>query len=226
MAKSIFITGTSTDIGKTYVSALIVKALKNSGKNICYYKPALSGAEIINGSIYAGDAEYVKKVSGIDEDTNNIVSFIYEYPASPHLSARLENNLFSMDKCVYDYNNLCSKYDYILAEGAGGIICPFYYENNKVVMTEDIIKRLSLPAVLVSSCGLGSINSAMLSINYIKSNGIDLKGIIFNGYKGSLIEEDNIKFIKEYSNVPVLAVVNYGDSEINIKGEVLESIFE
>lgn len=220
MAKSVFITGTSTDAGKTYVSALIVKALKKAGKNICYYKPALSGAEIVDNKIYAGDAEYVKKISGIDEKTENIVSFIYKYPASPHLSARLENNLFNLDKCAEDFNKLSNKYDYILVEGAGGIICPFYYEDNKLIMTEDIIKKLSLPAVLVSSCGLGSINSAVLSIDYMKSRGIYIKGIIFNGFRGGLIEEDNIKFIENYTNVPVLSVVKYGDSEIDIEDSI------
>ncbi len=74
MSKSIFITGTGTDIGKTYVSALIMKKMINENMNSCYFKPVLSGAEKRQGRIYAGDIEYVKEISGLNEDTKNMGS--------------------------------------------------------------------------------------------------------------------------------------------------------
>ncbi len=98
MSKSIFITGTGTDIGKTYVSALIMKKMINENMNACYFKPVLSGAERRQGRIYAGDIEYVKEISGLNEDTKNMGSFIYEYPASPHLAAKLENKPFKIGR--------------------------------------------------------------------------------------------------------------------------------
>lgn len=223
MAKAVFITATGTDVGKTYISSLIVKKMKELSKNICYYKPVLSGAIKKDGELYAGDVEYVKEVSLLKEDTLNMVSFVYEYPASPHLSSRLEKKFFNMEKCRSDFNNLSNKYDYILVEGAGGIICPLYYENKKLILLEDIIKELSLSVILVSSCGLGAVNNALLSIEYIRSKNIGIEGIIFNNYEGSLIEQDNIEFIQEVSSVPVLSVVKKGDGDINI--ENIEKIF-
>lgn len=221
MSKSIFITGTGTDIGKTYVSALIIKKMIQEKMNACYFKPVLSGAEKKDGKIYAGDIEYVKKISGLKEYTNNIGSFIYEYPASPHLSAKLENKPFNMEKVVQDYNKLSEKYDYILIEGAGGIFCPFT-DDFEPVYTKEIINALNTSCILVSNTALGAINNIMLSIYYMKDKQIDIKGLIFNGYKDSLIEQENIKFITKHSGVKLLAVVNYKDNNINID---LKNIF-
>lgn len=221
MSKSIFITGTGTDIGKTYISALIMKKMINDNINACYFKPVLSGAEKINNKLYAGDVEYVKKISGLNEETGNIASFIYEYPASPHLSARLENNPFNMDIVLNDYNRLSKKYDYIVIEGAGGIFCPFT-DNHKPVYTKEIINSLNTSCILVTNATLGVINNVMLSLYYMLDNKIDIKGIIFNGYKGSLIEQDNIKFIAEHTDIKQLAIVKYKDDYIDID---LKNIF-
>lgn len=221
MSKSIFITGTGTDIGKTYVSALIMKKMINENMNACYFKPVLSGAERRQGRIYAGDIEYVKEISGLNEDTKNMGSFIYEYPASPHLAAKLENKPFNMEKVVNSYNKLSEKYDYILIEGAGGIFCPFT-DAYKPIYTKEIIKSLNTSCILVSNTGLGAINNAMLSVYYMRDKKIDIKGIIFNDYKDSLIEQENIKFITENSKLRLLAVVNHKDNNINID---LKNIF-
>lgn len=221
MSKSIFITGTGTDIGKTYISALIMKKMINNNINACYFKPVLSGAEKINNKLYAGDVEYVKKISGLNEETGNIASFIYEYPASPHLSARLENNPFNMDKVLNDYNRLSKKYDYIVIEGAGGIFCPFT-DDVKPVYTKEIINSLNTSCILVTNTTLGAINNVMLSLYYMLDNKIDIKGIIFNGYKGSLIEKENIDFITKHTDIKQLAIVKYEDDYIDID---LKNIF-
>lgn len=215
MSKSIFVTGTGTDIGKTYVSALIMKKMVSENMNACYFKPVLSGAEKRDGKIYAGDIEYVKEISGLNEDTENMGSFIYEYPASPHLSAKLENKPFNMEKVVQDYKKLSEKYEYILIEGAGGIFCPFT-DDFEPIYTKDIIKALNTSCIIVANTALGAINNVMLSIYYMRDKQIDIKGIIFNGYKDSLIEQENIKFIIKHSRLKLLAVVNHKDNYINV----------
>ena len=221
MSKSIFVTGTGTDIGKTYVSALIMKKMVSENMNACYFKPVLSGAENKDGKIYAGDIEYVKEISGLNEDSKNLGSFIYEYPASPHLAAKLENQPFNMEKVVQDYRKLSEKYEYILVEGAGGIFCPFT-DDFEPVYTKEIIKSLDTSCIIVANTALGAINNVMLSIYYMRDKQIDIKGIIFNDYKDSLIEQENIKFIIKHSRLRLLSVVNHKDSSINID---LKSIF-
>ena len=91
MSKKLFITGTGTDVGKTYVAGLIVKKLKESGKNAAYYKAAMSGNERNeDGSLIPGDAMYVKRISGISQSVDEMCPYIYEAAVSPHLASRME----------------------------------------------------------------------------------------------------------------------------------------
>ena len=97
MSKGIFITGTGTDVGKTYTTALLLKKMRET-VNAGYYKAALSGAEIIDGKRMAGDAYRVCKTAGIDGNPNDYVSYIYDEAVSPHLAARNEGNPRNMNK--------------------------------------------------------------------------------------------------------------------------------
>ena len=104
MSKGLFITGTGTDTGKTYITALIVKKLRENGYNAGYYKAALSGAEIKNDTFIPGDAEYVSRISGLSDPYHEIVSYTYKNAVSPHLAARMEGDPVVLDKVLKDYD--------------------------------------------------------------------------------------------------------------------------
>lgn len=102
MSKNIFITGTGTDVGKTFVTGLILKKLRESGVNAAYYKAAMSGNERRkDGSLIPGDALYVKSVSKIEQPLEEMCPYVYENAVSPHLAARLEGNPVELD-CVLE----------------------------------------------------------------------------------------------------------------------------
>ena len=122
MTKAIFITATGTDVGKTYISALIVKKLRELGYNCGYFKPALSGAEVVDGKIIPGDCDYVLKQSGINVPTENYVSYIYKTAVSPHLASEIENNPIKIEKIKSDFERIKKEFDYVVVEGAGGIV--------------------------------------------------------------------------------------------------------
>ena len=120
MTKGIFITATGTDIGKTYISGLIVKKLRECGLNCGYFKPALSGAEIVDNKIVPGDCSYVFKHAGIPLNPLNYVSYIYKEAVSPHLAAEIENNPVKLDKILSDFNRIKKEFDYLVVEGQEG----------------------------------------------------------------------------------------------------------
>ena len=98
MAKKLFITGTGTDIGKTYVTGLILKKLQESGRRAAYYKAAMSGNERDEeGHLIPGDALHVKTVSGITQPLKTMCPYVYETAVSPHLASRLEGDPVQMD---------------------------------------------------------------------------------------------------------------------------------
>lgn len=225
--KKIFVTGTGTDIGKTFVTALIVKKLTETGKQVAYYKAAMSGNDRReDGSLIPGDADYVKSISGIGQSLEEMCPYIYENAYSPHLASRVEGNPVRLEKVEEEFNKLTEKYDFITMEGSGGILCPIGYDEEKIYL-EDIIKKLDLSCVLIADAGLGTINNVVLTAEYMKARNIKLKGIIFNHYtKGDIIQEDNVKMCEELTGVKVIAFVSEKDKELTIPLERLVDLYE
>ena len=149
MSRALFITATGTDVGKTYVTALIVKLLRDAGIDAGYYKAALSGAEERCGKLVPGDADFVARASGMTEPPKNLVSYVYKNPLSPHLAAQIEGNSPELDAIKRDFASALKKYDYLCVEGCGGIVCPICWGERKI-MLEDIIKACGLAVVIVA----------------------------------------------------------------------------
>ena len=108
MAKKLFVTGTGTDIGKTYVTGLILKKLQESGRRAAYYKAAMSGNERDEeGHLIPGDALHVKTVSGITQPLKTMCPYVYETAVSPHLASRLEGDPVQMDVVKEGFEKVC-----------------------------------------------------------------------------------------------------------------------
>ena len=199
MSKGLFVLGTGTDIGKTYFTGLLLKYLRDKGYNASYFKAALSG-EIRDdeGKLIPGDAVEVLEMAGLEEDTDFLVPYIYETAVSPHLASHIEGNPVEWDEVRHAYDSVSQKYEFIVMEGRGGIVCPIRYddsssENN--IMLEDIIKFIGLDVVLVADASLGTINSVVTTVEYLKNWNIHVCGILLNNFKDELMEEDNLKMI-------------------------------
>ncbi len=226
MAKKLFVTGTGTDVGKTYVTALMLKKLLQHGKEAAYYKAAMSGnVRRPDGTLIPGDALHVKTVSGIHQPLEEMCRYIYEASVSPHLAARLEGGPVEMDNVLSGFDDVCSRYDYVTAEGSGGILCPLRFDAQKIQL-EDFIQARSLSCVIVADAGLGTINSVVLTVEYMKSRHIPVKGIIMNHYENSLLHRDNRYMCEQMTGLSVLACVKPGDSDLDIPFDVLDALYE
>lgn len=226
MSKVLFVTGTGTDIGKTYVSGLIVKKLRESGVAAAYYKAAMSGNERrADGSLIPGDAMYVKEISGIRQPLEDMCPYVYENAVSPHLASRLEGNPVGMERVLEGFRKVCGSYEYVTMEGSGGILCPLRFDGEEIWLL-DVIKACGAGCLLVADAGLGTINSVGLTAFYMKARQIPLKGMIFNHFKpGDVMQEDNLKMCEYLTGVRVVACVRDGDTELDIPPEVLKTLY-
>ena len=226
MGKALFITGTGTDIGKTYVTGLIVKKLTDAGLRAGYYKAALSGAEVLaDGTLLPSDALHVAHVAGLaTEDTN--VSYIYRDAVSPHLAAQIEGRPMDFDKVERDFHAAKERTDYLTVEGSGGIICPLRWDAEEHVILDDLVLRLGLSALIVADAGLGTINAAVLTAEHLKMRGIPLKGFIFNNWTGTAMQEDNVQMVEVLTGARVLARVAHGAEELSMAADALAALYE
>lgn len=227
MSKNLLITGTGTDVGKTYVSGLILKKLKESGISAAYFKAAMSGnARGEDGCLLPGDALHVKAVSGIRQSLEEMCPYVYENAVSPHLASRIEGNPVQLAVVLDRFRQICADYAYVTVEGSGGILCPICFDEAEIWLT-DIAKACGLSCLLVADAGLGTINAVGLTAFYLKAQQIPLRGIIFNHYQpGNVMQEDNLKMCEYLTGVKVIACVKEGDLELDISASLLQSLYE
>jgi len=175
--KGIFVTGIGTDIGKTVVSSILVESLHAD-----YWKPVQAG------NLDYTDSDFVKE--HISNANSKILSEVFRLnsPMSPHAAARIDEVTIELNEI-----DLPLSENLVVAEGAGGIMVPL--NDDKMVL--DLMIRLNLPVILVSENYLGSINHTLLSINTLKSHGLKVLGVVFNG-KENL---ESQKIITDYGNI-------------------------
>mgnify|MGYP003376630698 FL=1 len=227
MGKALFITGTGTDVGKTYVTGLIVRKLRQAGLNGGYYKAALSGAICDkDGVLQPGDALYVRRVAEMDESVENLVTYVYPEAVSPHLAAKMNHRPIDFDRVKSDFERAKSRYDYLTMEGSGGIICPLRWDNQQHMLLDDLVKRLHLGVLIVADAGLGTINSTVLTIEHLRAREIPVRGIIFNKYiPRDIMQDNNASMIEEMTGVKLLAYVKKGDTELDIDIDMLKNLY-
>lgn len=227
MSKNLFITGTGTDVGKTYVTGLIVKKLAEAKKNPGYYKAAMSGNDRRpDGTLIPGDALHIQKASGITQPLEEMCPYVYEHAYSPHLASRLEGNPVQLDVLKENFEKLTSKYAYLTVEGSGGILCPICFDEAKIQL-EDVIQELNLACLIIADAGLGTINNVVLTVEYMRAKNIPIKGLIFNHFHpGDIMEEDNLRMCEYMTGLKVLACVGDGDTDLDMDVELLASLYD
>lgn len=228
----IFVTGTDTDIGKTFITAGLAATMQSLGYSTCVYKPVQSGAIVKNGFMQAPDLTFVKSV---DPYIKTHASYMLKEPTAPLVAAELEN--IEIDKLTIkkDYEALSKEHDCTIVEGAGGLMVPIAPK----FMILDMIKMLDLPIVIVARPDLGTVNHTILTINQAASQGIKVRGVIINNfpeYTNDVSIKSGPRLIEEYSDAKILGIVKHFDNanKLNpsdlithiLNGIDIESVFD
>ncbi|WP_291328593.1 dethiobiotin synthase [Desulfovibrio sp. UCD-KL4C] len=205
----LFVTGVGTDVGKTVVTAGLVRLLQSAEYKVLPVKPVQSGG--INnsqGKMDSPDGEVYKKAGAV-WDIEKQCPYIFEPACSPHLAAQLSGvELGVVD--IADKVRQLEGQATLIAEGAGGIFVPLNDERTML----DLMKELSYPVVLVAGNKLGVINDTLLSIAALKQAGVKIAGVIMTSSAGPEplefgMAEDNIRSIESFSGIKVLASIPY-----------------
>lgn len=202
--RCVFIAGTDTDVGKTFVSSLLVKAWNSN-----YWKPIQTGTESDQG-----DTERVKNLTDLPEKFFQPPQIELQKPLSPWNASMLENSSIDLHQ-IRVPDCFISSDKPLIIEGAGGLFVPI----NKTSIMTDLIYHLDVPVILVAKSGLGTINHTLLSIEHLKRRNIRILGIVLNGKPNP----ENAAAIEHFAeNVPVI----FQTPDINIEKTLIDSLIE
>lgn len=203
----LFITGTDTEIGKTYVSSLLIKIFAEEGFKIAGMKPVASGAKKINGVFKNEDALSLMQSSNVEVEYKNINPFVFEHAISPHLAAEDAGIEIDFSEIKNNFVLLEKISDAVVVEGVGGWYAPL----SRHTTVADLADTLSLPIILVVGLRLGCLNHALLTAQAIRQSGLPVAGWIANHVEEKFSSaEKNISTLKHFLNdFPFLGTVSY-----------------
>ena len=197
-ARGIFVTGTDTGIGKTVCAAALLAAAKSMGLNPSYMKPVQTGCAADS------DLDFCSAVAGLRIDPKDrplMVPYAFTPACSPHLAASRAGVAISIPKIKTAFSKLRVRNDFIVVEGAGGVLAPI---NHKPQTMLDVMAALKLPVVLVARPGLGTINHTLLSLDALRRKGLRVLAVLFSDSKPvrwGYIEKDNVRTIRTLGHV-------------------------
>lgn len=202
-----FITGTDTDAGKTYVTALLTRSLRKAGFDTVAMKPISCGEP--------GDTLALQAAADHELATDEVTPVSYKAPLAPIEAARLEGRPFDPAIVMKTFNRLRDTHRSLLVEGVGGWLVPI----GDSYSGADLAKAMGLPLLLVVRNRLGTLNHALLTLESIKAHGLTCSAIVINNHPsddGDISREGNRRLLPELTNIPVLFEISPGQTELNL----------
>lgn len=204
--RGVFVTGTDTGVGKTWIAAGLTAVLRRWGLKACYFKPVQSGCPEEEGRLIPTDARFAARLAGLNEPLELLTPIALRLPLAPGVAAAREGVKVDLKLIDQARAALTQRYDILVVEGAGGLYVPLV---NHHFLVLDLVQWLRLPLMVVARPGLGTINHTVLTVKAAQQARIPVAGVIINRYpeKPSLAEETNPEVIAALTEVPVLGKV-------------------
>lgn len=212
----LFITGTDTEVGKTYASILIVKSLVAAGHRVGVYKPTASDCMTDGKVIISEDALALWEAAGQPLTVNQVCPQPFRAPLAPHLAAQAEGKKVDADLLRHGISPWCGQCDIVVVEGAGGLMSPISEDE----FVADLALDFGYPMIVVAPNVLGVINQTLQTLITASCfrEGIDVAGIVLNdaqSFQDDLSMGSNREEISSRTQIPVLAHLKYEASGID-----------
>lgn len=209
MAEGYFITGTDTEVGKSWVSAGVITALARQGHRVVGMKPIASGCEPTPDGLRNEDALLLQAHANVTVDYELVNPYTFEPAIAPHIAAEESDIELDLDIIAANYQQLADVADRVVVEGVGGWLVPL----GETTTVADLAKRVGLPVILVVGLRLGCINHALLTAAAIRSAGLELAGWVANHVDPDMArQQQNIDSITARIDTPLLGTVPFLDS--------------
>ena len=224
MGSGIFITGTDTGVGKTFVACGLAALLKKSGYKVGVMKPAETGCDSGNGKILPQDTIALKEASGCGLSLEQICPYQFREPLAPSVAANREGVKIDIDRLMQIYGEISSLHDITIIEGAGGLLVPLLPSYTYA----DFAKVLKLPIIVVAANKLGMINHLLLTLEHASCKGLSVLGYVLNQMESrpSLASETNREALASLTGVPCMGEIPYFEPSQTPKALPLDLMIE
>ncbi len=206
MNHGFFITGTDTEVGKTYVSCALLRAFSRNGKHVLAMKPVASGCQNSGYGLRNDDALQLINNSDRKLPYETVNPYAFKPAIAPHIAAKQANATIDLPHLEQCYQAIASQADVTIVEGAGGWLVPLDEQHS----IADLAAMLALPVILVVGIRLGCINHALLSAAAIRERGLKLAGWVANCVDPNCAcVEENIHSISQRIDTPCLGEIPF-----------------
>lgn len=199
-----FIAGTDTEIGKTTISSIIIRALAARGLKTAAMKPVAAGTVMVDGIPHNEDVDALMASSNMSLPQDMVCPYLLNTPISPNLSAAQDGVVIDNARIVETFKAIQVQADAVIVEGVGGFIVPF----TDSVSSADLAVALNLPVILVVGLRLGCISHALLTAEAIRARGLTIAGWVANRVDPTMAFSDgNITTLEKWLGAPRLGAM-------------------
>ena len=211
MAKSYFVIGTDTNVGKTYVASALIRQFVEAGFKTIGMKPIASGCEVNEqGELVNEDVVALSEASNVHAPLDLVNPYRFAPAIAPHIAAEQAGVQIQSDVIVQIYHQLTTLAEVLIVEGAGGFLVPI----NSQETLADLAVKLNLPIILVVGVRLGCINHALLTVEAIKARGLRLAGWVANQVDPEMsVFDENLVSLQQRIKTPCIGIVYWGQSD-------------
>jgi len=203
--KSYFITGTDTDVGKTYITAGLAAAFQKRGINIGVMKPFAAGTQQKVG-FKSSDSEILVKAAQVNDPEHLVNPQFFPITASPFTATESIGSKVDIELVLNSFKKLSQMHDMILVEGMGGILTPIL----KNYFVTNLIKDMNLDTIIVTRTKIGTVNHTLMTCNMCSKYGLRVQGIIINNFDtDGYASKDLKRDLEKLSGIPVLGTIPY-----------------
>jgi dethiobiotin synthetase len=224
IAKShrVFISGTGTNVGKTYITKNIIKLFKNNKLNIAPYKPIETGCKKVGSTLMPPDSQLFYKLMNSKIDLDNINPYRFKNPISPNRAIKLSKKKIYLKDFIKKYY-FFNDFDFLIIEGAGGLCSPIALDGLNI----DLIKKMKIPTILVAKDEIGVINNVLMSLNIIKKYKIKILCIVLNKiHNKQPLGMNNYYELKDFTKVPIIQITNNHQKNKNSYKKIMQIIMD
>jgi len=212
----LFLTGTSTGVGKTHVGAMIARSLVGAGQRVGVYKPVESGCQRAGADLVAADAQQLWEAAGCPGALSSVCPQRFEAALAPPQAAALEGKTVDRELLRSGLSYWRDRSDFVLVEGAGGLMSPLSDKDYNANLAVD----LDLPLLIVAANELGVINATLQTIITARAiaPGLPIAGVIL--CQSSRLADDqsvsrNAQELRNRCDVPLLETITYGQRQLS-----------